>query len=338
MKHRQYSYVRTLVEANMPVLLSGVAGTGKSTLAKQIAEDLGFGFSSVSCTKQMSVNALLGFISINGVYIPSQLRKAYESGALFLLDEIDAADPNVLLCLNTIENGFISFPDGIVEAHPDFRLVATANPFDAHSTYTGRSKLDFSTIDRYFIVEIERDDSLEIALTSAELFEEVSLARSVLSELGSTRTVTMRDSIRMHKLSALGISDCHFHDVAFSKDEATYALFQQKRSAITEDRRKANRTQADCTTVEELWKTILKSSPSTAPSNIPEYEHFLREAKFYAEHLANGTGHTVPSDWYIKQAFSVEYMRYEYICRHGKFTHTFNQRDLDITPFQGASL
>lgn len=329
MRHKQYSYVRTLVEANMPVLLSGVAGTGKSTLAKQIADDLGIGFASVSCTKQMSVNALLGFISINGVYIPSQLRKAYESGSLFLLDEIDAADPNVLLCLNTIENGFISFPDGIVEAHPDFRLVATANPFDAHSTYTGRSKLDFSTIDRYFIVEIERDDSLEIALTSPELFEEVSLARSVLSELGSTRTVTMRDSIRMHKLSALGISDCHFHDVAFSKDEVTYALFQQKRTAITEERRKANRTQADCSTLDELWEVIQKTSPTTTP----EYDRFLREAKFYAEQLANGTSFPHPIGWSIEARYDPKEMTDKYHCRYEKFTHTFDKKDLDVIPF-----
>lgn len=260
MKHKQYDYVRTLVEANIPTLLVGVAGCGKSTLAKQIAEELGFGFSSMSCTKQMSVNALMGFISINGVYIPSQLRKAYTDGSVFLLDELDAADANVLLCLNTIENGFISFPDGIVEAHPDFRLVATANPLDAHSTYTGRSKLDFSTMDRYFTVEIERDDSLEISLTSSELFEEVTLARDVLQSLGASRTVTMRDSIRMHKLSSLGISDCNFKDVVFAKDTASYALFENKRKEVTSARAYTRMTQQDAKTVDDLWTIVQRES------------------------------------------------------------------------------
>jgi len=257
LKHSKYTYIKTLVEANMPVLLTGIAGCGKSTIAMQIAEELGTGFSSVSCTKQMSVSALLGFISITGNYITTQFREAYTEGKVFLLDEIDAADANVLLTLNTIENGFISFPDGIIKAHPNFRLIATANPFNEHASYTGRSKLDFSTIDRYFVIELERDDSLEIYLTSLELFNEVTIARQIMVDTGLSRTVTMRDSIRMHKLKTLGISECAFKDVVFTQHQELYAEFIKARTIMGQEAIKASRTQSNCITTTELWETII---------------------------------------------------------------------------------
>lgn len=260
MYHHKFDYVRSVIEANMPVLLTGPAGTGKSTLSKQIADHLSLQFYSVSCTKQMSVNALLGFISINGTYIRTQFREAFEHGGLFLLDEIDAADPNVLLTLNTIENGFISFPDGIIQAHPDFRLIATANPFNAHSTYTGRSKLDFSTVDRYFIIELERDHSLETSLTSPEIVEYATIARTLLSDHGITSTVTMRDTIRLHKLSQLGISECIYHDVIFHKHPDLYDTFMSHLSTAHTEKAKASMSQDQATTVDDLWEIIQREA------------------------------------------------------------------------------
>jgi cobaltochelatase CobS len=263
MHHSKYSYVKKVVSSGMPVLLSGPAGSGKSTMAMQVAEDLDLSFSSVSCTKQMSVNALLGFISINGVYIPTQFRDAFQNGKVFLLDEIDAADPNVLLCLNTIENGFISFPDGIIKKHPNFRLIATSNPADAHATYTGRSKLDFSTLDRYFHIILDRDPELELSLTSPEIVEHADIARSILASHGITSTVTMRDAIRMHQLSQLDISDCIYHDVIFHKHTDLYTMFQNSLAIKHTEAKKQSMTQSEATSIDELWEVIQREAEST---------------------------------------------------------------------------
>jgi MoxR-like ATPase len=301
MHHNKYSYVKKVVESGMPVLLSGPAGSGKSTMAMQIAEDIGIAFSSVSCTKQMSVNALLGFISINGVYIPTQFRDAFENGKVFLLDEMDAADPNVLLCLNTIENGFISFPDGIVKKHPNFRLIATANPADAHSTYTGRSKLDFSTIDRYFHITLDRDPELELSLTSQAIVEHANLARDILSAHGVTSTVTMRDAIRMHKLSQLDISDCIYHDVIFHKHPDLYNEFTTDVSALAAAVKKKTMTQSEATSVDELWEVIQREAQYTTTASVftknvctREYAHTLIQ-----KYISNKT--IAPSDWIIEK-------------------------------------
>lgn len=200
MRHKHYSYVKSLIDANMPVLLRGGAGTGKTTVASQISEDLELPFYVLSMTKQTTLSHIVGFKSINGEYIDTLFRKAFEHGGVFLLDELDAADPNVVLCFNTIENGFMAFPDKIVEAHEDFKLIATANPANSHSIYTGRANLDFSTTDRFIEVEMDRDHALEESLTDEETVIAVEIVRELLEEMGITREVTMRDAIRYHKV------------------------------------------------------------------------------------------------------------------------------------------
>jgi hypothetical protein len=303
MHHNKYSYVKKVVESGMPVFLSGPAGSGKSTMAMQIAKDLSLTFHSISCTKQMSVNALLGFISINGVYIPTQLRNAFENGGLFLLDEADAADPNVLLCLNTIENGFISFPDSIVQKNPNFRLILTANPSDAHSTYTGRSKLDFSTIDRYFHITLDRDPELELSLTSPDIVEHADIARSILKANGVTSTITMRDTIRMYKLSQLDISNCIYHDVIFHKHPELYSEFDTVIGNKRLEAKKKSMTQSEATSVDELWEVIQREAQHTAtvPDGKREYARILIQ-----EWISRGTVIS-SSDWAInKLPFSKE--------------------------------
>jgi MoxR-like ATPase len=211
----------------------------------------------------MSVNSLLGFVSINGNYIPTTFRRIFENGGMFIFNEIDAADPNVLLTLNTIENGFVSFPDGIVKMHPSFRLVATANPSNAHSTYTGRSKLDFSTLDRFFCVYLDRDPELELSLTSPSIVEHADIARSILKSHGVTSTVTMRDAIRMHQLSQLDISECIYHDVVFHKHTDLYEQFNRTLTVKATEAKKKSMTQSEATSVDEFWEVIQREAQST---------------------------------------------------------------------------
>lgn len=206
-KHIKYAEAKTLVTAGIPIMLTGEKGSGKTTLVEQLAKELKLQFYCMSMTRQTTLSHLLGYRSVTGDYIPSQLREAVENGGIFLLDEIDAGDANVLLALNTIENGYVSFPDGVVKLHKDFRIVATANPQDQHEFYVGRNKLDAATLDRFDIIEVPRDGNLEKSLVSVRVYRLVEVARQVLKDFNSSRHISMRDSMRWEKRRELNLAE-----------------------------------------------------------------------------------------------------------------------------------
>lgn len=270
MKHHQkYEQVKTLITANIAVLLTGEAGSGKTTLAKHIAEDMRLKFYSMSMTRQTTLSHILGYMSVNGKYIPSSLRKCFENGGMMLLDEIDAGDPNVLLSLNTIENGYISFPESLIECHPDFRLVATANPQDQHNFYTGRSKLDAATLDRFDIVDIDRDDELEKTLVNADTHQRMQLLRKVMRKNNASKPVSMRDSIRYQKRQDLGILDDAFILRLTDKSELVYEAYVLEVASMPK-----HQDQSECTSVDDLLALLRVRSggnvtkPKTAPDPV----------------------------------------------------------------------
>jgi cobaltochelatase CobS len=90
--------------------------------------------------------------------------RCYEDGGVFLFDEIDAADSNTLLVLNSaLANGQMALanrPDApVARKHPDFVAIAAANTFGtgADRQYVGRNQLDESTLDRFRIGQVEMD-------------------------------------------------------------------------------------------------------------------------------------------------------------------------------------
>ena len=166
--HKQFETLLKMVNTKRPVLLKGEAGTAKSHNVEAVAKALGLDFYSMSVGEQSTKSDLLGYTDVQRLYKNTAFRKAFEQGGVFLLDEIDAGNPNVLLAINTgLSNGFIEFPDAEVRVHADFRCVATANTFGNGSSgnYVGRNKLDKATVNRFIPYVWTLDEEIEEVLT-----------------------------------------------------------------------------------------------------------------------------------------------------------------------------
>ena len=166
-QHNMFSKVLSTISNGNHLYLVGPAGTGKSTIAENASQALGLGFSSKSCSSQSTEASLLGYMSAVGDYVGTSFRTAYETGQVFLLDEVDNGNPNILTVLNSaLSNSFMAFPDGMVTRHKNFVLVATANTFGNGATaeYVGRNALDKAFLDRFVSLNIDYDADIEQAM------------------------------------------------------------------------------------------------------------------------------------------------------------------------------
>lgn len=204
--HKEFDTILKLVTADIPVFLSGPAGCGKNVICKQVAEALGLEFYFTNAVTQEY--KLTGFIDANGRYHETQFYKAFTEGGVFMLDEIDASTPEVLVILNAaIANRYFDFPTGRVEAHENFRIVAAGNTFGtgADIEYTGRYQLDASSLDRFAIIEVSYDENVEkcIANDDSDILEFVYALRKAIKDADLRFTVSYRSIERLSKLKGL---------------------------------------------------------------------------------------------------------------------------------------
>lgn len=203
---QEFETALKLVSAEIPVFLSGPAGCGKNVMCKQIAEALGLEFYfSNAVTQEYKIS---GFIDANGVYQETQFYKAFTQGGLFMLDEMDASSPEVLLLLNSaIANGYFNFPTGKFEAHKDFHIIAAGNTYGtgADAEYTGRYQLDASSLDRFAILDVTYDKNIEKAIANDDdsLLRFVWDFRSAVKKCNINFTISYRAIERLSKMTGM---------------------------------------------------------------------------------------------------------------------------------------
>jgi MoxR-like ATPase len=182
--------VLTVLNARCHVLLVGPAGTGKSMMAKQAAEALGLELQALSLGPTTPMSKIFGYYDAHGKYHETPFRRAFERGGLMLLDELDSGHPGLLAELNqALAIGTCAFADGMVDAHPDFRLIATANTYGTGGDrqYVGRQALDAATLDRFVIVDVPVDEELEEHLALAHAPAREDETRQIIAEVRRLR-------------------------------------------------------------------------------------------------------------------------------------------------------
>jgi cobaltochelatase CobS len=146
------------------LFLYGPTGAGKSSLVCQVAARLNIPVQRVTAHGRLEVQDLIGhhtLIDGDMVFVDGPLTTALRGGQWFLLDELDLLDPATAAGLNGIAEGApLVIPEHageIVEAHPEFRFIATGNTAgagDGTGLYQGTLRQNLAFMDRFWVVEV----------------------------------------------------------------------------------------------------------------------------------------------------------------------------------------
>lgn len=176
------------VAAHENVYLYGPAGSGKNTIAEQIAEALGveFYYQNTLVTKF----DISGYKNAQGEYEETPFYKAWKNGGLFFADELDNSTAEAIIALNAaLANGYYTFPNSSekVAKNPNFYCIAAGNTNGQGATeeYCGRYQMDESSRDRFAFIEINYNKKVEVSICGGHLdiLEFVRDLRSVAKSL-----------------------------------------------------------------------------------------------------------------------------------------------------------
>ncbi|HEU4772541.1 MAG TPA: AAA family ATPase, partial [Candidatus Udaeobacter sp.] len=182
-KHELFGYLLLIVENGVPFFLIGPAGTGKSYIAKQVADYLGIDYGETSMAAGSSRSDLLGRHTINREkpFIPSEHSQQYSGGGLHLFDEIDRANPSTMVPLHNAlaSDELYNSINGERYAKSDhYAPGAAGNTFGlgANRQYTSAERLDAATLDRFRMgrIYLPIDETMEERLSDERFNEALS--------------------------------------------------------------------------------------------------------------------------------------------------------------------
>jgi MoxR-like ATPase len=239
-KHKAFAQALQVINAGLPLLLVGPTGSGKTYLAEQLASALKVPFTFNSMSEGISEGMVLGrsLPDPKGVwkFQDSPFTSTFKKGGVHLFDEVDAADPNLMVQINAaLSNGMLSIPlagAAPIKKHENTFIVFAANTwgYGASSEYVGRNALDAATLNRFGVSKlfIDYDADLEIAIaegylskakvetTSDVVINWAHALREKIRETGLKKVVSTRTIGDTCKLLVAGCEFCKVKEMYFS--------------------------------------------------------------------------------------------------------------------------
>lgn len=194
---REIELTVAAISSDRHIVIEGPPGTGKSTLLRAVARELGIGFEFVEGNAELTPARVVGHfdparVLSDGydpdVFVPGPLASALRDGSLLYIEELNRVPEETLNVLITVmSEREITVPRlGRLEAAPGFRLVAAMNPFDA----VGTARISGAVYDRMCRIAVDYqsvDDETMIVRRAVEDDEAASWVELVVELVRATR-------------------------------------------------------------------------------------------------------------------------------------------------------
>jgi hypothetical protein len=171
----EFSDINTIVKSRMffPCFITGPTGNGKSTMVEQACARNHREYIRLQINAQTDEDQLIGsktLVDGNIQIIEGPVLLAMRAGAVLLLDELDAADANNILCLQSILEGkpyYFKLKNEMVYPAPGFNIFATANTKGRGSEsgkYIGTKMLNEAFLERFPVTMQQEYPSTSVEL------------------------------------------------------------------------------------------------------------------------------------------------------------------------------
>lgn len=211
----------------LPLMLKGPTGCGKSRFVEAMAYSYGRPLISVACNEDTSAVDLLGRYIVQGgdtVWQDGPVTRALREGAILYLDEISEAREDVIVVLHPLTDHrrmlTLDKRNEEIKAGPEFMLIVSFNP----GYQRGLKELKPSTRQRFIAMDFQYPRAeIEAEIVSTESHCSVESARKLvrfaekirnLKELGLTETASTRLLVDAGKLIEAGLNPRRACDVA----------------------------------------------------------------------------------------------------------------------------
>jgi len=193
--------IKACVENDSAVLMIGETGTGKTSIVREVANDHKKNLIRVSVNGSMGVEEILGKWLVNEgttVWQDGILTSAIRQGDWVVLDEINAALPEILFVLHSLldDDRKIYLPEKDneeVRPHKDFRFFATMNPPEE---YAGTKDMNKALMSRFgAVLQINVLDSVSEAKLLEDKGAKADDALKLVTLASILRSLKSKDEI-----------------------------------------------------------------------------------------------------------------------------------------------